>query len=46
MVGLCVYISPGDPIDAPENILNGNPRFLFFSDSPSDVAITESSDES
>ena len=46
MRGLCVCISLGDPIDAPVDVLHGDPRFLFFSDSPSYVAISEFSDKS
>ena len=30
MVGLCVCINLGDPIDAPVDILHGDPRFLFL----------------
>ena len=46
MVGLCACISLGDPIDAFVDIFHGDPRFLFFSNSSSDVAISESSDKS
>ena len=35
-------ISLGDPIDGPVDVVHGDPRFLFLSDSPSDVAIPES----
>ena len=46
MVGLCVCISLGVPFDAPVDVLHGDPRFMLLSDSLSDVAIPESSDES
>ena len=46
MAGLCACISLGDPVDALADILHGDPRFMFFSNSPSDNAIPESSDES
>ena len=37
MVDLCACISLGYPIDAPVDVLHGDPRFLFLSDSSSDV---------
>ena len=30
MVGLNTHISPSYPIDAPVDVLYGNPRFLFL----------------
>ena len=44
-IGLCSFLSPGDPVDALENIFHSHPGLLLLCDSPSNMMLPETLDK-